>query len=240
MTINTRIKEALRSRFIHGNGKVNISAAAEALEVSRQAIIFWLKDATEIKDKNLRKIEEVTGHSKDWIVTGIEPKLIVRYEKDAGHHNKTSFMVKDESEAMNVYTGPETKGLVPVVSWVKAGSWAEAEDPFEPGEADEFMLCPVNHGMHTFALRVQGDSMTSPHGKSYPAGCVIYVDPDQRGGVVSGDKVIAKLRGENAVTFKVFIEDAGKRFLKPLNTQYPPIIDEFRILGKIIGKWEDE
>jgi SOS-response transcriptional repressor LexA len=82
--------------------------------------------------------------------------------------------------------------------------------------------------------------MTSPHGKSYPEGCIIFVDPDQRGGIVSGDRVIAKLNGADAVTFKVYIEDAGRRFLKPLNTQYPPIIEEFRILGKVIGKWEPE
>ena len=79
--------------------------------------------------------------------------------------------------------------------------------------------------------------MTAPHGKTFPEGMIIFVDPEQRGGIVSGDKVIAKLKGENAVTFKVFIEDGGKKFLKPLNPTYPLITEEFQILGKVIGGW---
>jgi SOS-response transcriptional repressor LexA len=94
--------------------------------------------------------------------------------------------------------------------------------------------------MHSYALRVHGDSMTAPYGRSYPDSSIIYVDPDQRGGVVSGDRVIAKINGDNQVTFKVFVEDAGRRFLKPLNPSYPVITDPFRILGKVIGTWIPE
>jgi SOS-response transcriptional repressor LexA len=147
----------------------------------------------------------------------------------------------DISEAENTisYT-PDLTGYVPLISWVKAGAWHEAEDQFAPGDADDYLTCPASHGEGTFALRVEGDSMTAPYGKSYPPGCIIFVDPGQRGGVVSGDRVIAKLNGYDAVTFKVFIEDSGNRFLRALNPQYPPIVGEFRILGKVIGKWEPE
>lgn len=82
--------------------------------------------------------------------------------------------------------------------------------------------------------------MTAPFGKTYPSGCVIYIDPEQAGGVTSGDRVIAKLINDNSVTFKVFVEDAGHRYLKPLNPQYPIITDKFSIIGKVIGKWEDD
>jgi SOS-response transcriptional repressor LexA len=140
----------------------------------------------------------------------------------------------------NTVPGPIVRGLVPLISWVQAGNWHEAEDIYHPGEAEDYLPCPAAHGKQSFALRVEGDSMTAPHGKSYPEGCIIFVDPDQRGGIVSGDKVIAKLNGDNAVTFKVFIEDAGIKFLKPLNQQYPTINEPFRILGKVIGKWESE
>jgi SOS-response transcriptional repressor LexA len=140
----------------------------------------------------------------------------------------------------NIKPGPNIQGLVPLISWVKAGQWHEAQDLYTPGEAEEYLPCPASHGDLTFALRVNGDSMTAPYGKSYPHGCIIFVDPDQRGGIVSGDRVIAKLNGDNAVTFKVFIDDAGTKFLKPLNPQHPSITSEFRILGKVIGKWEPE
>lgn len=140
----------------------------------------------------------------------------------------------------NTAPGPDVRGLIPVISWVQAGAWHEAEDHYLPGEAAEWRPCPTSHGLRTYALRVHGDSMTAQFGKSYPAGCLIFVDPDQAGGVVSGDRVIAKLNGDAQVTFKVFVEDAGRRFLKPLNPQHPVITDKFRVIGKVIGKWEDD
>jgi SOS-response transcriptional repressor LexA len=118
----------------------------------------------------------------------------------------------------NVSPGPDMKGLIPIISWVQAGGWEEAIDNGHPHDGgEELIACPWNHGIHSYALRVNGDSMTSPTGKSYPDGCLIFVDPDQRGGVVSGDKVIAKVKGDNKVTFKIFVDDGDKRFLKPLN-----------------------
>lgn len=178
------------------------------------------------KSQSTAKILEISKALKcdpEWLLYG--------HEKTAGN---------DQTPESNVSEGPDIRGYVPLISWVQAGSWHEAEDHYLPGDAEEFLPCPVSHGLGTYALRVAGDSMTATHGKSYPEGCVIYVDPSQAGGVGSGDRVIAKINGDAKVTFKQFIDDAGVKFLKPLNPQYPTIHDPFRIIGKIIGKWEDE
>lgn len=82
--------------------------------------------------------------------------------------------------------------------------------------------------------------MTAQYGRSYPEGAIIFVDPDQTGGVANGDRVIAKISGENGVTFKCFIDDGGRKFLKPLNPQHPIITDEFKIIGKVIGMYVPE
>lgn len=140
----------------------------------------------------------------------------------------------------NTSPAPDARGHVPLISWVQAGSWSEAMDLYTPEDGEDWLPCPTNHGPRTFALRIEGDSMTAPHGRSYPAGCIIYVDPDQCDGITSGDRVIAKLDRSSDVTFKVFTEDAGRRFLKPLNPQYPIITDPFHIVGKIIGTWFPE
>jgi SOS-response transcriptional repressor LexA len=42
------------------------------------------------------------------------------------------------------------------------------------------------------------------------------------------------------VTFKVYKEEDGRRWLQPLNAAHEPIRDEFRVIGTVIGKWEDE
>jgi SOS-response transcriptional repressor LexA len=132
-----------------------------------------------------------------------------------------------------------TSGAVPLISWVQAGDWNAAADPLQPGDAERWLPCPTNHGPNTYALRVRGDSMTAPHGRTYPEACVIYVDPDQRN-PINGARIIAKLIGTDEVTFKVYKEEDGRRWLQPLNPSHLPIREAFRVLGTVIGKWEDE
>lgn len=140
----------------------------------------------------------------------------------------------------NVEPGPRMRGMVPVISSVRAGSWGEAADPYAVGDAEDWIPCPVkSYSKHTYALRVKGDSMTSPYGKSYPDGCIIYVDPQQNG-CAPGDRVIAKLPGQDEVTFKQLASDGARNYLKPLNPHHPPIFGEFKVIGRVIGKYEPE
>ncbi|EEP0472673.1 LexA family transcriptional repressor, partial [Salmonella enterica] len=83
----------------------------------------------------------------------------------------------------------------------------------------------------SFWLDVQGDSMTAPAGLSIPEGMIILVDPEVE--PRNGKLVVAKLEGENEATFKKLVMDAGRKFLKPLNPQYPMI--EINGNCKIIG-----
>lgn len=133
-------------------------------------------------------------------------------------------------------------GRVPLVSWVQAGAFCEAIDLFQPGDAEEWMYCPANHGPNTFALRVQGDSMVSPYPteKSYPAGTIIFVDPDRA--VTNGAKVVARVPETNEVTFKKYSEDAGRVYLVPLNPTYRTIeiTKEMHICGVVIGSFTEE
>lgn len=129
---------------------------------------------------------------------------------------------------------PPPLQTVPLISWVQAGESELAIDLFQPGDADEWLICPVPHSDGTYALRVQGDSMTAPSGKSFPEGIDIFVDPEQRGGPGSGDLVIAKINGRDAVTFKQIAVEDGRMYLKPLNPKWDPIFEEFRVLGKVI------
>lgn len=93
---------------------------------------------------------------------------------------------------------------------------------------------------HTYTLRVSGDFMVAPKGRIYPEGTIIYVDPDRREDVVSGDLVVARMNGDDGVTFRVLDEDDNRRFLRPLNPRYPVIHEEFRILGKVVGAFYGE
>jgi SOS-response transcriptional repressor LexA len=170
-----------------------------------------------LKAETAERLQLVTGYRSAWLVSGKGAKLV---------NDNTS-------------PGPRLFEEVPVISWIKAGEWSGASDPLQPGDAERWLPCPVRHGIHTFALNVRGDSMTASHGRSYPAGCVIFVDPDLRS-PVNGQRIIAKLNGADDVTFKVYKEEDGRRWLQPLNTSHEPIRDPFRVIGTVIGKWEDE
>ncbi len=140
----------------------------------------------------------------------------------------------------NVEAGPEVRGLVPVISWIRAGSWDEASNPLLPGDAERWLGCPLPHSKGTYALRVKGDSMTAPYPntRSYPEGCLIFVDPEKRS-PMNGDRIVAILDGESEVTFKIYKNEDGRQWLQPINPSHEPIRQRFRVLGTVIGKWED-
>lgn len=139
----------------------------------------------------------------------------------------------------NTEPAPDVQGGVPLISWIQAGNWEEASDPFVPGDAEAWVPSMKPHSGRAYALRVRGDSMTAPYGKSYPEGCIIIVEPERRS-PVNGERIIAKLDGTTEVTFKVYKEEDGRRWLQPLNPSHEPIREQFRVLGTVIGKWEDD
>lgn len=212
-TLKQRTEEAIEAGFTVGQ----LSAAAGK---SSSAASQWLSGGTKtLKADSAAGLASLTGWSAEWWATG----------KGSKHRE------------ISVTDGPDIKGQIPLISWVQAGDWNGAHDPLQPGEAERWLECPVTHSERTYALRVRGDSMTAPHGnsRSYPEGCIIFVDP-MRKSPVNGARIIAKLNGSDEVTFKVFKQEDGRIWLQPINPMHQPITDQFKVLGTVIGKWEDE
>lgn len=213
MALKDRIQEAMDA------AKKTAADLARATGKTPGAVSQWLDGTTKsIKGDTAAALQLATGFSATWLATGKGPK----------------------KSGSNVEAGPEIRGAVPLISWVQAGSWSAANDPLQPGEAERWMACLVPHSEGTYALRVKGDSMTAPHGntRSYPEGSYIFVDPAKRS-PVNGDRIVAKLEGEDAVTFKVYKNEDGRQWLHPLNPAHDPIRQPFSVLGTVIGKWED-
>lgn len=132
---------------------------------------------------------------------------------------------------------------VPLISWVQAGVWSDVADPFQPGDAEEWLPCPVRHGPRTYCVRVRGDSMHNPSGRpSYADGDIIFVDPDR--GAKAGDRVIVRLDDHAEATFKQLLVEDGRKMLKALNPEWSPRYIEINgnatITGVVIGKWVPE
>ena len=166
--------------------------------------------------ENLFSYAKALKVSPEWLITGTD-------DNKKANQNQTS----------NVTLAKQTETFVPVISWVQAGDFNEVADFYEISQSEE-KVAKINGGDRVYALYVRGDSMTAPPGMipSFPEGYIIHVDPDQV--AYSGDCVIAKLKGQDEVTFKQLKID-DRPYLKPLNPSHQSIFREFRIIGKVIG-----
>jgi len=117
-------------------------------------------------------------------------------------------------EPSNVSTPARALSRVPLISWVSAGQAREPIDLYHPGDAEAWVETSVQVRAHTFALRVEGDSMAP----EFLPGALIVVEPELD--PQPGNYVIAR-NGEGEVTFKQLVRDGADWYLKPLNERYP-------------------
>lgn len=189
------------------------------------------------------KASAIIGCRPLWIESGKGPMTDASFvdSKDE-HYSDQLVTMRSMMLDRNTLPAPTLNGMIPVISWVQAGQFCSAPDLFHPGDAEDWIPALRKFGAHTYALKVVGDSMVSPHPgqKSYPDGCFIFVDPEKQ--VTNGCRVVVRIHDQGSATFKVYSEDAGKRFLKPINPQYPTIemTEDMAICGVIVGSWSDD
>lgn len=205
-----RLAQACKDAGIdeHGRGV----AISRALGVSSKGVSKWFNAETMPRQQAMQDLAKFLGVDPLWLQHGVN------------------------TEESNVrYVGPKKdSGKYPLISWVSAGAWNEACEPYTLKDIDEWFESDAHIEGEGFWLRVQGDSMTSPTGLSIPEGMIVLVDTDKE--PKNGSLVIAKLVDANEATFKKLVFDGGSVFLKPLNPQYPliPINGNCKIIGVVV------
>lgn len=185
---------------------------ADAVGVSRAAVQQWEREGgTAPKRANQKAVADLLGMSVAELVGGGESNV---RELEEGRR-------------------------VPLISWVEAGLLKDISDPFQPGDAEEWVTASESRpSKGSFALRVTGASMTSPDPEatySFPEGTVLLVDPERS--VDPGDFVIAKDIETQQATFKRLAYDGGRWYLRPLNPNFKTVeIDDptMRIIGRVV------
>ncbi|MBW0298493.1 hypothetical protein B4P00_20105 [Shewanella xiamenensis] len=120
-------------------------------------------------------------------------------------------------------TGPNVSNIkrtvtvreIPVVSYHSG-----IDGFFDLNLANDFIPAPKDVGESAFAIKVEGDSMTSTIGASFPDGYMVCFDPDI--GYQSGDFVLCII--DDIAMFKQLIIAKDNTFLKSLNPAYPTLI----------------
>ncbi|MGP6433467.1 S24 family peptidase [Pseudomonas paraglycinae] len=230
-----RLHEALDAAGVRSRGRgVDIHRHLQrfGVEKTTQAISKWLNGEAIPEADSIATLCSWLNVRREWLEYGVMPKEPTAnsniYRLDYGHES-------------NVSKINQRFGKVPLISWVQAGAWCEAISNIESYDAEHWLSCPVPISSHGYALKVLGDSMTNPGpGRSYPTGCIIFVDPEAE--TKTGDRVIARVPRTNEATFKILVEDAGRQFLRPINPQYPiiEITEETHICGKVVGSFIPE
>lgn len=193
---------------------------AEKCDLAPGHVSQMYNKSRDIGDRVAEKIELSLGLSRGWM--------------DQRHDEPEPLKSQNSSESNIDFLTPAKK--VPVIDMVAAGNWCEVADPYPVGDAESWESCPVPHGEHTFALRINGESMAP----KFQHGEIIFCDPCKK--AENGDFVIAKLTDENQATFKQLIIEGGQSMLKALNpawpTPYTPINGNCHIVGKVIARLE--
>ena len=206
---------------------MSVGATIRKLRKAKGMTILELATQVGSDVGNLSRLERgVQGYSQDTL-----EKLAVALGVTVGDLFATETNVDDLA----------IRGRVPLISWVAAGNWCNVTDPYAVGDAEDWLACPVKHGMRTYALRVKGDSMHNPGSKpSFDDGDIIFVDPDR--GATHRSLVVARLDDENQATFKRLLIDGDKKMLEALNPAWPNRIFQVNgnatICGVVIARME--
>lgn len=135
---------------------------------------------------------------------------------------------------------PKT-GIQPVwhISWVAAGTWCDAVDPFCPGDGFEQIPCPEPHSDMTIALTVDGPSMDDGTEDGYKDGEIIFVDAKVE--PRHNSDVVARTP-DGKVTFKRLQITSDGKYLLALNPDWPNRIimvpEGTTICGVVIGSYK--
>jgi SOS-response transcriptional repressor LexA len=209
------LAERIKSARIHAK----LTQKALALKAGvEQPVISQLETGKNLQSAHLPKIAHACGVSAIWLSENIGQMInSVATESNVGESRQ-----------------PVESYRYPVISWVAAGAWAEAVEPYPAGFSDRYEFSEYDSKGPAFWLEVKGDSMTSPAGQSITEGTLILVDTEAE--AAPGKLVIAKLPDSNEATFKKLVNDGGKLFLKPLNPGYPiePFDEQCRIVGVVV------
>ncbi|MEE5136175.1 XRE family transcriptional regulator [Pseudomonas alliivorans] len=196
---------------------LNQSELARRLRVTPQSVQAWESDRNTPRHKKLKEIGDELGVSAAYLL---------------GEDGRAA-SIDDGGSNVESALSPIRFFEYPEISWVQAGAASEVME-ISNVSASPKHRSDVWAGHDGFWLRVVGNSMTSPAGHSFPEGFLILVAPETE--PRSGQFVIARTVDSNEATFKQFLRDAGRFYLKPLNPSFPtiPMNDEWEIVGTVV------
>ncbi|EPR9360828.1 LexA family protein [Acinetobacter baumannii] len=178
-------------------------------------------------------------------IKGIGNKVAREIEEAFNKPHGWLDQVHEDIESINLDNNitdpfPIAGRLVPVISWVQAGTWTTAESVPVGTQFKEWLPPNPKCGKNGYGLIVVGESMSPDFRPSDK----IYVNPDfQISDLKTGDLVIVACDGETEATFKKLIVESNGMYLEPLNPKWHekiiPLREGCKLVGKVVGLYRD-
>lgn len=225
MSLGKRIREKRKAQGL------TLQQLGDVFGITRSSVSDWESGKTRPDQEKLVKLAKVLGTTLQDLLSDTDPKSAVIPELK----NSKPATLLDQ----NVTGIHRAAGALPVISWVQAGEWGEIVDNFQPGDAEEWIVCPFPNS--DFILKVVGESMYNPGGElSFRDGDYISVSAKKE--PLHRSLVIAKRKNDQSATFKqLLIENNGMIMLHALNPSWPnrylEVDEQTHIVGVVTGTW---
>ena len=212
-----------------------------------QGAISDIENGRNKESSSLFDIAKATGVRADWLInnqgemlaasaTPTIDELRAQIKEIQGKNDSDLFNLPIDTRRVSI---AENSSIVPILSWVAAGSWSNVESVTmldAIGEAPR----PPNLSKNGFCLRVQGRSMLP----EFKPNEIIYVEPET--GLFSlkdSDLVVVQCNDDTEATFKQLVigEKSNDMYLKPLNPDWHEQrmmpMGDCNLVGKVVGKY---
>lgn len=237
--------DTLPDRLKFAREQLNLSQQQVADAVGmKQPSYYQLEAGKSKRSRFISDIARVLETNVDWLMYGEgdnepKPSRDDLMQKIRDIENRGTSADHPVPEGTTGVSMSSQSNMVPILSWVAAGSWSNVEAvTFDDaiGQAPR----PANLSKHGFALRVQGQSMLP----EFKPDDIIYVEP--MAGLFTikdSDLVVVQCNDDTEATFKQLVigETSDDMYLKPLNPNWHEQrmmpMGECNLVGKVVGKY---
>ncbi len=202
---------------------------ARAVGVKPPSVSDWLSGKSKtMEGENLLRAAKHLNVSPVWLATG-------NGEISADQNNNSKSLANGTSianlESLDNNVAPVTSKLLPVLSWVQAGSMTSVES-INPSEIAEW-LPPLSSDDPDgcFYLKVVGIS----NYPTYMDGDYILINPSYQVCDLLSEDLIVVRHNTDATFKKLVIESDDRKYLQALNPNFQPNIIEFQDGMELVG-----
>lgn len=197
-------------------------------EISDRAINKWLKAETLPDHHNIEALAKFLGVNFNWLAAGQGEKTTKPSRNDLmqkikaiekGDTPPSDPNPNDPEGTQRVPIEHGMSGMIPVISWVAAGSWTEVM-PTTLDDVIDWIPRPAHLSDRAFGLIVKGRS----NWPEFKPDEIIYVEPEiTQWDLKDGSLVVVQCNDDSQATFKQLImgDTPSDMYLKPLNPDWP-------------------